>query len=486
MKKIYILGLMLMASATSFAQTTLWNGEELELGTEVKGWADSHRPVGVVVENPDKNGINTSDKCLKYSFRSITDEWDYVIETGGVSMGTAYRVSLMMKRAGTGGNVNCEFCGLDQKRAAWYDGDGEWHKIVFDLSDADTTKSLNAIGINASTDDIGSNVDIYIDNVVIEAVPLVNGTALSEVADASLSGTVTLTGAWMKGDCQNTNGDWVAINYDDFASLKGKLTAQTTSVVMKDAVLKNAYNAYGEINPNIVVYASENVDGDNVAVNGTATALNLNEAYDFNAPEEFTAMSVTLTRSFCDGLNAVCLPFGTTAAELEAEGVYAYKSNETSESGETTLTFKPQDAVAANTPFVAKKSGAGSGSVTFANKVVAATPDDLGAVFAGTYKSSSATDLWTLNADGIFEKCGTDATTAAFSAYAKLGSETLSAKVAIDSITGINSVNCAVDQAVDVYTISGIRVMHAANAADALFSLPQGIYIINNKKVLIK
>ena len=65
MKKITLCAIALMASATSFAQTTLWNGEDKQLGTSNTGVWDRCAPE--VVENPSKTGVNTSDKCLKFT-----------------------------------------------------------------------------------------------------------------------------------------------------------------------------------------------------------------------------------------------------------------------------------------------------------------------------------------------------------------------------------------------------------------------------------
>ena len=45
-------------SAGAFAQTVLWDGETAELGTMGGLW-DRSNPV--VVENPDKDGVNKSD-----------------------------------------------------------------------------------------------------------------------------------------------------------------------------------------------------------------------------------------------------------------------------------------------------------------------------------------------------------------------------------------------------------------------------------------
>lgn len=73
MKKITLCAIALMASATSFAQTTLWNGEDNDLGTSNTGFWDRCTPE--VVENPKKDAVNGSDKCLKFT---ITDTgWEH-------------------------------------------------------------------------------------------------------------------------------------------------------------------------------------------------------------------------------------------------------------------------------------------------------------------------------------------------------------------------------------------------------------------------
>ena len=67
MKKIITFSFALMASATMFGQTVLWNGENYDSDF----WERCNREV---VENPSKNGINTSDKCLKFTITG--NEWN--------------------------------------------------------------------------------------------------------------------------------------------------------------------------------------------------------------------------------------------------------------------------------------------------------------------------------------------------------------------------------------------------------------------------
>lgn len=263
MKKIFTLVAASMMATGAFAQTVLWDGENAELGTMGGLW-DRSNPV--VVENPDKEGINTSDKCIKFTMnhwdnRQIAIPFRDWIKEPSLDLKGNRRISLMIKRSANS-NVEVELSdptnGAEnywQHVAAWYGNAGEWQKVVLDYS---TNGGLNdfpgVMAITASTDEAGENEDVYIDNVVVEDVPMVNGVALGEIADASLSGDLKLTGSWMKGDCSNTDNGWARVEYDDFAVLATKMTAGVTSVNMMEAVLKDPYDVFGAINPDMKVY----------------------------------------------------------------------------------------------------------------------------------------------------------------------------------------------------------------------------------------
>lgn len=58
-----------------------------------------------------------------------------------------------------------------------------------------------------------------------------------------------------------------------------------------------------------------------------------------------------------------------------------------------------------------------------------------------------------------------------------------------DKVSGVNGVSVAtsdIDAKVDVYTITGVKVMSGVAAADAVKSLDKGFYIMGNKKVVIR
>ena len=51
--------------------------------------------------------------------------------------------------------------------------------------------------------------------------------------------------------------------------------------------------------------------------------------------------------------------------------------------------------------------------------------------------------------------------------------------------TGVSSI-ASNSETVDVYTMSGVRILSKTNKDDALKQLPKGMYIIGGKKVFVK
>ena len=64
MKKVFTLCVAILASAATFAQTTLWDGKNYNVGDKGGFWDRCNQEV---VDNPTKNDVNSSDKCLKFT-----------------------------------------------------------------------------------------------------------------------------------------------------------------------------------------------------------------------------------------------------------------------------------------------------------------------------------------------------------------------------------------------------------------------------------
>lgn len=500
MKKITLCAIALMASATSFAQTVLWNGENRVLGTGDTGFWDRCNPE--VVDNPAKDAVNGSDKCLKFT---ITDAgWehgDVVISNGeGYQFGSK-RLSLKIKKADNS-NVKVELTYKNgdsnafKKVAAWYDGAGEWRTLYFDFSTNGEFSNPTEIAIFPTTDNFEGSKEVYIDDIRIEELPKVGDTFLKDLADGSLFGNIKLSGSWLKGECQNVDGEWQKVEYDDFKTLNSKLSAKVTSVDMRGTVTKNVDAAQFFKNPNTIVYADEAYDHANVvatqnftnANNEEVTALYaknglvLTDANDFSCPEAFTAANVKLTRTVREGINSFVLPFYAGADELGADALATFKGADVSK-----VSFTKADHADANNPFitVGLKGAAENKEFTFNNnlKYVEPIPEYFNKDnFKGVYAYQSAKDLYGIDADGNLHKGGAGAKINAFHAYYQ--GTPASAKISFDGeATGINAVTTTSTSANGaVYDLSGRRV--AASLAAA--KLAKGIYVVNGKKVAVK
>lgn len=490
MKKITLTALALMASAASFAQTTLWNGEDKELGTTGTGFWDRCTPE--VVENPTKDAVNSSDKCLKFTITGT--DWEH----GDVATGIAgdhpfasKRLSLKIKKDDRS-NVRVELtykngdANAYKKVAAWYDGDGEWRTLYFDFSTNGEFSNPTEIAIYPTTDNVEGEKVVYIDDVQIEDLPTVGGVTLDDVADGSLNGNIKLAGTWLKGECQNVDGDWQKVEYNDFGKVNAKLSDAVTSVDMRGTVTKDVDVNQFFKNPNTIVYADAPYDHANVVVDGNAANVELTDANAFAIPENFTAESVKLTRTLREGINSFVLPFEVNPDELGATELATYYNK----SEGNNVTFVKKNMVEANVPFItcnvaADKAGEDM-ALNFTNKEFVTTPATFEEAFKGVYAPQNANGLYGIDDKGKLHEGGETATINAFHAFYQpaVGQEVAAAIDYFTSeTTGISAVTTTSSAAATaVYDLSGRRV------ADSLAAgrLAKGIYVVGGKKVAVK
>lgn len=482
MKKFTLVSLAMMASASCFAQTTLWDGENPEISNkDYAGFWSDGKPE--LCDNPETNGINNSAHCLKFTINKDSKVVKLPFrEWMKPSMNGSKRISLMIKK-----NVNENVCvelsdptdgsvGYWKKQVVWYNGDNKWQKLVFDFSSNGDFDNPGIMTITAQTNDFEGEQTVYIDNIVIEDAPRINGKLFSEYnAENPITGDLKLTGAWMKGASLNADADWKENTYNDFEYFNSHATDGVTSVDMRGTVTKDVDVAQFFKNPNTIVYADAAYDHANVVVNGTATNLLLTDANAFNAPYDFTAESVKLTRSLQNGINSFVLPFEVSANELGASKVATYKSYDL---GKKVAYFETAESVVANTPFLTTDLTTDAkepSELNFTNKRIVATLENLGTDFVGVYTRTKAEGKYGIDEKGNLHKGGADAYVNPFHAYLNVEGV---ASVAFDgSVTAIN--NIAADKVADtaVYDLSGRRVNG---------KLQKGLYIMNGKKVVVK
>ena len=492
MKKFTLVALAMMASASCFAQKTLWNGEDNDKNAAF--WQDRCDPK--IVPNPQKDATNGSDKCAH--FKITGNKWntgcivlgltkDVCGEENGLDVSQCKRLSIMIKKA-SNSVVKVELANGEAKYwkhiAANYTGNGEWQKLVFDFSvhsSAFESKNPVELAIYPDVDGKDTNEDIYVDDIVLEANPTVNDGLLWNVAENSLKDSLKLTGGYFKTTCINADVDpWESKNIDDFYELNKKLSANVTSIDMRQAsTIGVDINQFFK-NPNTIVYANESYNHANVVVNGTANRLELTDEneYAFNAPEGFTATTVYLKRKVWSGTNSFVLPFAVTAGELEANWLATFSSYD--KDGDKKAYFnkvEEVEEVEANTPFLAEIYGEQI-ELNFGEKDIVATPTDFGKDkdFVGVYAHQSAEGKYGIDNNNMLHKGGAGATIDAFHAYLNVKDP---AGVAFNGSTPTAINGVAADKTVNtaVYDLSGRRVYG---------KLQKGLYIMNGKKVVVK
>lgn len=486
MKKIITFSFALMASATMFGQTVLWNGENYDINSEGEFWPRCNQKV---VENPLKNGINTSDKCLKFTITG--NEWNNGSAAKGLTCDAfdSKRLSLMIKKD-VNSNVRVEIKCNDvmKKVVAWYDGAGEWRKLYFDFSNNNAEGTPTEITIYPTTDNVDGEQDVYIDNIQIEDAPKVGEDLLGSISDGSLGGNIKLTGAWLKGKCLNADGDWKEVEYNDFATLAGKLNDGITSIDMRNTTTKDVdVNAMRGEHSNVLVFADEAYSANNVVNKGKCANLVLDETKAFASPEDFDAENVSITRPSYAGYNSMCLPFWVSKEDLKANNLLTYKEN-IEKDNQVKINFETKDAIDANVPFIAELSSDSNEPLTFTNKGIVNTPASLGDTFVGTMAPMSGEGKYGLGTDNQFHKGGEKAHINAFHAYLKMP-ESQSAKAFVLAIngetTGISAItNNGKSETVKVYNLQGCLIATAKSLND--LHLASGVYIVNNKKVIVK
>lgn len=436
-----------------------------------------------------KGGINTSEKCVKFTVtkgdfekESIVLDLKEVCGDAGLDMTKSKRLSIMVKKS-IANNIKVELsAGKDtywKHIASWCNGDDQWQKLVFDFTDncdfGDKGYPTELAIYPIIDDGQPNSQEIFVDNIVFEANPTVNGNSLWDAADGSLTGKLELTGGYFKTICSNVDDGWKPINIDDFAKLNDKLSADVTSIDMRKAsTLGVDINKFFK-NPNTIVYAKENYEHANVVVgdNGTGTAdnLELTDANAFNAPENFTATNVKLTRSLQNDINSFVLPFYVSAEDLGCK-VATYKGCDAG----NYANFETVKFVDANTPFLTIGANEAS-ELNFSNKGIVATPDNLGEGFVGVYKRTNAEGFYGINGDGKLQMGGAKAYVNPFHAYLNVNKKLEAVAFDGSTVTAINGI--AADKVADtaVYDLSGRRVNGKLN---------KGLYIMNGKKVVVK
>lgn len=266
-----------------------------------------------------------------------------------------------------------------------------------------------------------------------------------------------------------------------------------------------------------------------------AMELELSDSYSFVNPVAFTSKErVKVHRSMVQGFNTILYPFSLTASEICSSRVGTFYHH----NDEDIVYFVPTAETTANVPFVTenftptlvegvtnvtdvyqefpgeKEISVADPTVTYKSSAAYGNSDyhvdqqdNAGYYLVGTYSRISGAGKWGIATmeDGTqsLKRGGANSSFRPFRAYLDMGDASQPSKFTelsilemkeetpIDDETPANETTSVSSPEIistgvgEIYSLCGVKVKSSSMAHD-IHSLPKGIYIINNRKILIK
>ena len=373
----------------------------------------------------------------------------------------------------------------------------------------EVTDGTLTVAVGKTTESKGSSVWTCFDNFNVYYL----GTEHSyEYADADEQSIV------MRGTWNNTY-----IKNEINPLLSSSDTKVTSITIDSHATLSESTSFDTSGNPNILVYTStDNANHitsptNNVVVDGTCSSFVITDKKPLSVPTAFTATSASYTRTMTNKWGTIILPYALTSDD-EVQ-FYTFR-----EAGEDILFFDAVDELAANTPGAFLRS---EGDTDI--KYVKFNTTDAAIAVCGDDKSSTIGD-WTITGifnnqkftkangdfsdrnyygikDNTFVLANNSLTMPAFRSYftssKSSDAKSLGIGFGVENSTGIaspesslavlggkgNITFIASDKTdVTVYSLSGMQVgEYSLTPAQSLtVNLPTGVYIVGNKKVVVR
>lgn len=357
-----------------------------------------------------------------------------------------------------------------------------YNMTVNELGFADYAKTLDIAEVNLTE-------NIELDFNAIEGAKVVGTNTIASLTNEPL---LALVGQW---------------NADKLAELSTKLGSSTaiTGIYMNaiNVPADAATTAFDAINPNALVYVKEDAtvpaEWKNVVKGDKATEIVLKDGTAFAPAMSFNADKISYTRTDANAKETVCLPF---AVSTIPDG-YTVKSFDAHQG--TKLAFAANESMEANVPYLIEQTA--KASMSFEATDVAITAEQPGTVekegykFTGTFApiDNAAATYHVFNGT---EFLNTIVSVAAFEGYFIGGGEgalTLDGAIGIDQVAengmriyspaaGMILISTDGAQNVNIYSVEGslIRTTELNEGDNLINGLSQGIYLINNQKVVVR
>lgn len=372
------------------------------------------------------------------------------------------------------------------------------HDVTYELREEGFYRI--AIGSNKKDIKISGTSGTLINVYYISDAELPDGVLPVEIKNVvmAISGTSDVKPADCSSFFYTDKFDWNASKLD-LSALTGTLTTDVVEAVNSNisdnanlttldlSGIDNAGVAFESANPNALVYAKsgstfaslqQTAWGKNVVDGNVCGQLTITDGHPFYVEKGFTATAATYQRTLAkEGWYSLCLPYVAN----KPAGVTVERFSELDASAGTVV-FSEGD-IAANVPCI---FNAPAGNITFSasDVEIVKTPEKMNdGAFVGVYDKTGEGAIvgsYALFADGSgFGIAGTTAYAEPFRAY--IESESSNAKtlrLIHGETTGVELLEKEAGERSNIYSIDG------RYAGRSIEQLPEGIYIINNKKLI--
>ena len=341
-------------------------------------------------------------------------------------------------------------------------------------------------------------------NLTVDYTALEGATIVAATTYGSLSGdesTLALIGPWTAGNL-----------YQLGKKFEGK--PALTTLFLESVQLPTGENApaaitFEKINPNAIIYVKEeaaNVPAwRNVVNNRVAASIQLTEQNAFAPAVAFTATTIAYTRTISEPTATLVLPFAVETIPtlgLKKPVVKAFIGHE-----ENYVKFEAVTSIEANTPYLIEQDADGYADFEFSANNVSIDPEAAmvavesdGFTFQGTF-TPVENEAATLHAFNGSEFTTSFPTIAPFEAYFAGGDEhpfTLTDPTAIRTLNGGGLEVYSIKQGllvranestqVRLYSVDGrlVRSLELQEGENRISGLAEGIYLLDNHKVVVK
>ena len=344
--------------------------------------------------------------------------------------------------------------------------------------------NLKSVTFADGTTTVGIGEHAFADNPKLETVNFGSDSELFSISNGAFALCPQLRSLSVPGSVV-TLGKGIAagdtnLAYVDLSNLELNIKAVDRTSDIFDGMDAHTLVFLPQAEDDATAITGENIVNIDADGNRTAASIALyNKATSFETPYSFTASKVTYDRAFTNGTYAtVAFPFALTSAQTDALGkMYAFQNVADNQAvfensaSSTTKAYQPYLLLSNGTAFSAENV-----------KFEKASENSVSGDFAACFEATNESGKLGLNSDfsatkaPVFRTLADGETILPFHAYITSTASSLPVKGA--EATNISNIraNGKVDNS--VYTLNGSKF--------STMPTQPGVYIIGNKKVLVK